>query len=107
MQESSQSQAEKAEYQNLALNISLLYIKKFLVNGNDHDELLASNILRITIDVLINANKISEIFTEVQPKFKEFVFWNEIEKFIKIGRLGTIPFQYLVQGSLYLENKVF
>ena len=107
IQESSYSQKERAEYQKLALNISLLYIDKFLVNGNDHDELLAANILRITIDVLINANKVEEVFTKVQPKFKEFVFWNEIEKFIKIGRLSSIPLRYLIQASLYLENVVF
>lgn len=97
---------EKASIKRLCKDLTSKYISHFLKTRNQEETLLC-NIIRVSIDALNSAGFSQEIFEIVQPKFKPFLFWKEIENFVKFGKIVKIPISSLIQASLYLDRDIF
>lgn len=99
------TEAEMLQVSNLCADLAIQYVDHFLKGGNKEDSLI-STIIRVSIEALTSCGQIERIFEEVAPKFKEYNFWKEVERFVAHGRIMKIPTTSLIAGSLYLDKNI-
>jgi hypothetical protein len=98
------SKPEKDELHAKTPIYTINYIKNFL-KGDKSNKKLMSSIARVSIEVLIETEHITTIFTSIMDLLDSIVFWKEIENFVLNGKIDSIPTQALEKGSVYLNRQ--
>ena len=117
----SSSELERVSIQEEAVRLTYRYIENFGAQSPNNDkepffdksgplsdlrsEEMQGRVARVGIEVLIETQNVDKVFEETPARFKSKVFWGQIDYFIQMGKLVSVPIPSLVQGAKHLSSK--